>query len=112
MTKIEFRILGQALRGLFLNNTVAYHCSNLFDHASNAPVHRELFFDHNGLIAPPKKRTIPLWGSVESLCIYPVNMAHYQLKVTMRCLKSDMVMDFHETIENGPDIPSAPCIFE
>ena len=68
--------------------------------------------DHNGLIASPKKRTIPLVGSVESLCIHPVNMAHYPLKVTIRCLKSQVVVGFHEAIGKGSDIPSAPCIFE
>ena len=68
--------------------------------------------DHHGLIASLKKRTIPLVDSVESLCVYPVNMAHYSLRATMRCLKSQAVVNFHEAAGNGSDIPSASCIFE
>jgi hypothetical protein len=61
--------------------------------------------DHNRLVAASKQRTVAAMGPVESLRVYPVDVAHDPRKVAFRCSKTKVIVVTHWRI--GEDFDSS-----
>jgi hypothetical protein len=53
---------------------------------------------HDGLVSPPKKRSVATVKPIEPLCVKPIEVLHYAGKIPLRGTQANMIVIAHQAI--------------